>query len=137
MAVKKTTKSSTKKAAAPKAKAAAPKKVATKAAPAAAKLKAAPKKAAAAAPKTKVAAPKKKAAPVKLTDKQSDLLKKVSDSKDAGYLGAKGESKVLESLQTKKLIKRGKKDKSSGNYSYTVSKSGAKHLSAPPAAPAN
>ena len=135
MAVKKTTKSSAKKAAPKKA---APKKAATKAAPAAAK--SAPKKAAApklkSKAKAKAAAPKKKAAPVKLTDKQADLLKKISAAPATGYVGPKGESKALESLQTKKLIKRGKKDKTSGSYSYTVSKSGAKHLSAPAAAPA-
>ena len=41
------------------------------------------------------------------------------------------ESKGLESLQTKKLIKRGAKDKESGNYRYSVSKAGEKHLSTP------
>jgi hypothetical protein len=126
MAVKKTTKSSAK--AAPKK--AAPKKAAAK--PAAKKAAKAPK--AKGAAKTK-AAPKKKAAPVKLTDKQADLLKKVADAKDAGYLGPKGESKALESLQTKKLIKRGAKDKASGSYRYVVSKAGEKHVNTPPSAP--
>jgi hypothetical protein len=126
MAVKKTTKASAKKAA-PK-KAAVAKKVAAKAAPKAEKVVA---KKAAAAPKK---AAKKKAAPVKLSDKATDLLKKIGESKDAGYYGGKGESKIIESLQTKKLIKRGKKDKDKG-YSYTVSKTGEKHLSTPPPAP--
>jgi hypothetical protein len=120
MAVKKSTKSSAKGA----AKRSAPKKAA----------KASAKKSATKKSATKKAAPKKKAAPVKLTDKQKDLLKKISDSKEAGYVGGKGESKMLESLQTKKLIKRGKKDKTSGNYSYTVSKAGEKHISTPPSA---
>ena len=125
MAVKKTTKSSA-KAAAPKK--AAPKKAGPKAS--AAKT-AAPKKAAAS---KKAPAPKKKAAPVKLTDKQSDLLKKIHGHKEP-YFGGKGESKMLESLQTKKLIKRGAKDKSSGNYSYSVSKAGEKHVNTPPTTP--
>src|SRR5262249_31379684 len=115
MAVKKSTKSS--------AKGAAKKSSPKKAAKAASTKKSSTKKTG-----TRQSAPKKKASPVKLTDKQKDLLKKVSDSKEAGYFGAKGESKMLESLQTKKLIKRGKKDKTSGSYSYTVSKAGEKHM---------
>jgi hypothetical protein len=118
MAVKKTTKASAPKAAKKKvvAKAAAKKTVAAKTA------KTTPKKAA-----------KKKPAAVKLGEKQAILLKKIADTKE-GYFGAKGEAKVLESLQTKKLIKRGKKDKEKG-YNYTVSKAGVKHLSSPPPAP--
>jgi hypothetical protein len=128
MAVKKTTtkaaKAAPKKAAAKKA---APKKAAPKkAAPKATMKTAAPKK----------AAPKKKAA-VKLTDKQLDLLKKVKEAKE-GYSGAKAEGRILESLQTKKLIKKGPKDKASGTFKYTISKTGEKHLAtpAPAAAPA-
>jgi hypothetical protein len=113
MAVKKATKkSSVKKAAPKKAKAAAP--------------KAATKK-----PATKKTAPKK-AASVKLTDKQAAMLKTISDAKDLGYPGdKKAEAKVIEALQTKKLIKRGAKDKSNGSYRYMVSKAGVKHLSTP------
>jgi predicted transglutaminase-like cysteine proteinase len=132
MAVKKTAKTSSvtkaapKKAAAKKS-AAAPKKKAAKASAA----KTAPKKAAA----KKSAAPKKKAAPVKLTEKHAELLKKVKEHKD-GYLATKSDAKALESLQTKKLVKRGAKDKASGSYRYTVSKAGEKHLGAPAPAPA-
>jgi hypothetical protein len=126
MAVKKTKASAPKKAVAKKT---APKKSAVK--------KSAPKKAAKTtvgkAPKK--AAPKKKAAAVKLSDKQVGLLKKVKDSGVDGLLGSKADSKGLESLQTKKLIKRGTKDKASGHYRYSVSKTGEKHLSAPPPAP--
>jgi hypothetical protein len=120
MAVKKTTKTGTTKAAPKKA---APKKAAPKAAA---------KTTAKAAPKKK--APAKKAA-VKLTDKQTDLLKKVADAKDSGYLGSKAEGKALESLQTKKLVKRGVKDKTSGSYRYVVSKAGEKHISTPSPSP--
>src|SRR5438105_6914535 len=122
MAVKKTTKTGAKAA----TKKAAPKKSATKSSA----KKSAPKKGA-----TKKAAPKKKAAPVKLTDKQTDLLKKIHETRDAGYLGGKGEAKALESLQTKKLIKRGAKDKEKGAYRYSVSKTGEKHMNTPPAPP--
>jgi hypothetical protein len=81
------------------------------------------------------AAPKK-AASVKLSDSQKRLLETIHASKEQGYLAdKKGESKTLEALQGKKLIKRGAKDKTSGAYRYTVSKAGEKHLSSssPPA----
>jgi hypothetical protein len=126
MAVKKTaTKSSGAKAAPKKA---APKKAAT---PKAA-TKTTPKKSSPKAPKK--AAPKK-AAPVKLTDKQKDILKKVGESKTDGYLAPKVEARILESLQTKKLIKRGAKDKVSGNYRYLVTKTGQKHIDTPAPSP--
>ena len=124
MAVKKTAKTSG------AAKAASPKQAAPK--QAAAAKTAAPKKGVApkAAPKS-AAAPKKKAAPVKLTDRQAELLKRVKDAGEAGYPASRAEGKGLESLQTKKLIKRGAKNKESGNYHYSVSKAGDKHLSTP------
>lgn len=124
MAVKKSTpKTSGTKKAAPKK--AAPKKSAPKkAAPKASAAKKAPKKAA-----------PKKAVTVKLTDKQQDLLEKIAESKQMGYLGPKAEIKAIESLTTKKLVKRGAKDKASGSYRYMVSKAGEKHLSAPATPP--
>ncbi len=71
----------------------------------------------------------KKAAPVKLTDKQHEFLKTIHTAGEAGYKGdKKGESKSLEALLGKKLIKRGAKDKASGHYSYSVSKAGQKHI---------
>lgn len=108
---------------------AAPKKAATKKA-------AAPKKAVtkkAAAPKGKAAAPKKaapkKAAPVKLTDNQTELLRKVSG---AGASGLPAENKALaknlETLTAKKLLKKGAKNKETGHVHYHVSKAGEKHL---------
>jgi hypothetical protein len=124
-----------KAASAPKAapKKAAVKKTATK--KAAPKKKSAPKKKAAPkASSAKSVAKKTVAASVKLTDKQVELLKKVAESKTSGYLGPKGEGKALTSLQTKKLIKRGVKDKESGNYRFLVTKTGEKKLS-PQAAP--
>ena len=91
-----------------------------------------PSAAKAAAPK-KTAGKKAAAAPIKLTATQTDLLKKIHETKDTGYLGGKGEAKALESLQTKKLIKRGAKDKEKGAYRYSVSKTGEKHINTPAA----
>ena len=83
-----------------------------------------------AAPKKAAAAPKKVAAPVKLTDRQLEFLKQIHSTKEEGYLTAKkAEQKTIETLLDKKLIKKGAKDKTSGNFRYTVSKAGAKHLS--------
>jgi hypothetical protein len=92
--------------------------------------KAAPKKASGAGSSaTKKAAPKKAAAP-KLSPTQSDLLKKVGGFGEAGYRAdKKPENKSLESLLKHKLVKRGKKDQQSGNYNYSISKAGQKHLS--------
>jgi hypothetical protein len=96
--------------------------------------KAAPKKAGGAAKK---AAPKK-AAP-KLSPPQTELLKKVHAHTDpAGYhADKKPENKTLEALLKHKLVKRGKKHQS-GNYHYSISKAGQKHVEggAPAAAPA-
>ena len=115
------TKSKPKKSAAKKTKAEAP-VVASDTAVKAETPKAAPKKAA--------AAPKKAAAPVKLTDKQLEFLKQIQSTKEEGYLTAKkAEQKTIETLLGKKLIKKGAKDKTSGNFRYTVSKAGEKHLS--------
>jgi hypothetical protein len=119
------------KAAPPKAMPpkAAPKKVAPKkvtpksdtaekpAAPKAPAKKEAPKK----APVKK--APVKKAAPPKLSDAQGRVLSVVQQKKDEGYIGTKAESKILEALLGKKLVKRGKKEGVS--YRYLVTKAGA------------
>src|SRR5215217_7362714 len=77
---------------------------------------------------TKKVAPKK-AATVKLTDRQLDLLKTVHGTKDMGYpADKKAETKTLDALAGKKLIKRGAKDKASGLVRYHVSKAGEKHV---------
>jgi transcription initiation factor IIF auxiliary subunit len=115
-----------KKASATKAKAKAPAVASDTASKAETpKATAAPKKAA-------KAAPKKAAAPVKLTENQLKFLKQIQEAKE-GYLTAKkAEHKTLETLLDKKLIKKGAKDKASGNFRYTVSKAGEKHLSTIP-----
>jgi hypothetical protein len=91
---------------------------------------AAPKKAAATPAATPAAkAPVKKAAPLKLTDKQTEILKRVKDSGETGYTsGAKIEDRTLEALKEKKLLKRGAKNKETGNHHYTLTKTGEKHL---------
>ena len=133
MAVKKS-KPAEEKATAPKVaakakKASAPKKAKTES-PAVATdtaAKAETPKAAPAAPKK--AAAKKAAAPVKLTERQLEFLKMIHGATE-GYLTAKkAEQKTLDTLLDKKLIKKGAKDKASGNFRYTVSKAGEKHLS--------
>jgi hypothetical protein len=109
----------------------APKKAAPKKAAATKTKAAAPKTAA--APKGSAAAPKKspakKAAPVKLTDNQTDLLRKVSGAGEKGLPAeSKGLAKSLEALTAKKLVKKGRKDKDTGHVHYHVSKAGEKHL---------
>ena len=96
--------------------------------------KAAPKKTEAAGPggNAKANAPtgaaKKGAeAPVKLTATQGELLKKIGGS-EAGYLAAKkAEQRTIDALLERKLIKKGAKDKASGNVNYMISSAGKKH----------
>ena len=135
MAVKKTSKAGGAAASAPAAsKAKAATKKSGKAAPAVASGTTPKAGTPKAAPK---AAPKKAAAaPVKLTDRQHDLLKTIHGAKESGYLAEKkAEAKTLEALANKKLIKKGAKDKTSGHTRYHVSKAGEKHIgsSTPPA----
>jgi predicted lipid-binding transport protein (Tim44 family) len=130
-----------------KAKAAAADKAAAPAAPkkAAVKVKvkkaAAPKAAKAAkaekAPKAAKAPKdaKPKAAPIKLTDSQKDLLKKVQGAAEAGYEAAKEmENRTLNALVERKLIKKGPKNKATGKIGYTLSAAGKKHIEADGAA---
>jgi hypothetical protein len=115
------------------AKKAAPKKsAAKKAAPkkAAGAKKAGAKKAGTKKAGAKAAAPKRKAAPVKLNEKQSSLLSKVRGAGASGYHADRGEAASLTSLQTKKLLKKGKKDKATGKTPYHITKAGEKHLGA-------
>lgn len=106
------------------AKEAPPKTKTTKAAPAAVKP----------APAAKPAA-NKPAAPVKLSTAQSDLLAKIGAADAAGYLSAKKtEQRSIEALAERKLVKKGAKDKTSGNFRYLISSAGKKHLGAQPAA---
>ena len=91
-------------------------------------------KAAAPAAEARAAAPKAAAkkgaeAPVKLTPTQGELLKKIGGS-EAGYLAEKkAEQRTIDALLERKLIKKGAKDKASGNVNYMISNAGKKHPS--------
>ena len=124
MAVKKTSKKSSASAKKSTAKKAAPKKAAAKKAGGTAK-KSTPKKAAA-----------KKATPIKLTDKQHELLKNVHAKKAEGLAAdSKAIAKSLEQLKDKKLVKKGAKNKATGHVHYHISKAGEKHVSSSSATP--
>jgi hypothetical protein len=84
----------------------------------------------AAAPKAGGA--KKGAAVVKLNDKQRELLGKVKEAGETGYaIGQKIEQRTINALQERKLIKRGTKNKDTGNYHYLLTKLGEKHHATP------
>ncbi len=122
MAVKKTASSNKAKAAdapAPKKKSAAAK--------GAVRTETASKTTTAAAPK---AGPKKAApAAVKLTATQSELLTRIGGSGETGYRSEKkAETRTIEALRERKLIKRGAKHKESGNFHYQISNAGKKFL---------
>ena len=75
----------------------------------------------------KAAAKKGAEAPVKLTPTQGELLKKIGGS-EAGYLAEKkAEQRTIDALLERKLIKKGAKDKASGNVNYMISSAGKKH----------
>lgn len=132
------TKKATPKSSAPKAapKKAAPKKAAPDkaVAPKAAAAPKAPKKAAVAPKAAGVKkAPKKSAPAIKLTDSQTNLLKEIAGAGEAGVIATKKTQKSLDALQTKKLIKKGKKE--GEFFKYHVSKVGEKHIAGLAAAP--
>jgi hypothetical protein len=120
----------------PKKAAAGGAKKATKAAKAAggAKKAAAPKatKAAKGAKAASGAAPKKKAAPVKLTDKQRELLQKIQGAGELGYKPEKAEGRGLNGLKEKKLVK-GVKNKDTSEVHAHLTKAGEKALAPPKA----
>ena len=97
--------------------------------------KAAVKKSAPTAVKTTTKKPAPKKAAPKLNDRQVEFLKKISGAGLDGYAPGKGEDKTLLALSTRKLVKRGKKNPSTGKHHYMVTKAGQKHSGAP-AAPA-
>lgn len=76
---------------------------------------------------TKVAAKK----PLKLSDAQEKFLRLIDDSGETGYsTGQKTELRTIEKLREHKLVKRGAKDKVSGNTPYMTTAAGKKHLAA-------
>jgi hypothetical protein len=95
----------------------------------------APKSKSKAAAKTAPAA--KKAAGLKLNDRQTDLLKRVGAAGATGYVAGKGpEQRSIDALVTRKLLKKGAKNKETGKTPYFVTKAGQKQLPAAAPAPA-
>jgi len=84
-------------------------------------------------PETKKTSPAKKAktATVKLTEKQTAFLRQIQAAGPPGYEPKnKSEQRTLDALLTRKVIKRGTKNKESGNYRYLITKAGEKHIGA-------
>jgi hypothetical protein len=79
----------------------------------------------------------RKPAPVRLTDRQTEFLKKIHEAGESGYtLVLKAERRTIEALLERKLLKRGAKNKETGQPRFLLTKAGAKHLPSTPAAPA-
>lgn len=105
------------------------------AAPKATTARAAKPKAADTATNAKAAAPKKaaakKAPAVKLTDKQREVLAKIASAGEGGYnIEQKIEQRTVDALKEKKLVKKGAKNKETGNIPYHTTKAGEKALAA-------
>ncbi|WP_182830406.1 hypothetical protein [Tautonia rosea] len=106
-------------------------------APAAAKKAAAPKApkppakttAPATSAKTKPAAKAVAKKPLKLTEAQEKILRLIDAAGETGYLPAqKSELRSIDKLKELKLVKRGAKDKETGNTPFLTTGAGKKHL---------
>ena len=88
--------------------------------------------ASAAGSKTSPAKPAaKKPAPVKLTENQARFLGSIHAAGEAGYESKnKNEQRSIDAMTARKLLKRGAKNKETGNYRYLLTKTGASHLPA-------
>jgi hypothetical protein len=76
----------------------------------------------------------KKATPPKLNDRQREFLKKIKEAGEPGYEASrKVEQRTIDALVERKLVKRGSKNKETGNQRYLLTKAGETHM--PPAAP--
>lgn len=85
-------------------------------------------------PTVKGAAAPKKAAPVKLNDKQKEILHKIHGAGETGYDAPKAEQRTIEALVTRKLAKKGPRDKATGKAPFLLTKAGQKHAMAPASA---
>jgi hypothetical protein len=78
----------------------------------------------------------RKAGPVKINDRQREFLTRIKGAGEAGYeVGKKAEQRTIDALVERKLVKRGAKNKESGNSRYLLTRTGEKHL--PTAAPSS
>lgn len=69
--------------------------------------------------------------PLKLSDAQEKFLVQIESGGEAGYTPAnKTELRSMEKLRELKLVKRGAKDKATGNTPYLITATGKKHLAA-------
>lgn len=133
MAAKKTAtkKKTTAAPAKPKADATRPATARKAAAPKASKTpaKASAPAASATASKTKPAPKAAAKKPLKLTDAQEKILRQIDTAGEAGYIPAqKTELRSIDKLRELKLVKKGAKDKESGNTPVLTTAAGKKHL---------
>ncbi len=86
------------------------------------------------APANGTAPAKKKVAAVKINERQTEFLKKIKDAGETGFETAnKNDLRTIEALLERKLVKKGSKNKATGQYRYLITKAGEKHLPAAPA----
>lgn len=93
--------------------------------------KAASPSASASSAKTKPAPKAAAKKPLKLTDAQEKILRQIEAAGEPGYNPAqKTELRSIDKLRELKLIKRGPKDKETGNTPFLTTAAGKKHLAA-------
>src|SRR5262245_43439639 len=72
-----------------------------------------------------------KPAPVKLNDRQREFLSRIKGTGETGYVvGPKAEQRTIDALIERKLVKKGAKNKETGQQPYLLTKAGEKHLPA-------
>jgi hypothetical protein len=87
-------------------------------------------------PAAKGAPASRKAGPVKINDRQREFLTRIKGAGESGYeVGKKVEQRTIDALVERKLVKRGAKNKESGNARYLLTRTGEKHLPAASPAP--
>ncbi|WP_152052182.1 hypothetical protein [Tautonia marina] len=68
---------------------------------------------------------------MKLTDAQEKILRQIEAAGEPGYTPAqKTELRSIDKLRELKLVKRGAKDKETGNTPFLTTAAGKKHLTA-------
>ena len=73
----------------------------------------------------------KKPAPVKLTENQVKFLQTINAAGETGYEPKnKNEQRSIDAMATRKLLKRGTKNKETGSYRYLLTKLGVAQLTA-------